>query len=299
MEKQNFVIIGAAKAGTTSLYDYIAQHPQIYIPGKETNFFCQGNLNKYSCQTDSLKVSIIDEYKSLFKGVSKEIAVGEVCPAYMHDPEIAERIFYYRPHAKIIAILRHPVDRAYSNFLHCRLLGWETATDFAKALENEEKIYIPNHKKPEYKVYDYFMYYYKSSGFYYEKLKPYFDRFDKSQIKVYLMEDLHKAPQVLLKDLFKFLGVDSSFPIDVSVKSNVSGIPKNKFLSALAFRKNPIKSLLRPLIPKKLRNDLKRQVVTKQPLSRELRQNLRQEYREDILKLQDLIEQDLSEWLKE
>ena len=116
---------------------------------------------------------------------------------------------------------------------------------------------------------------------------------------MYLMKYLHKNPHVLLKDLLEFLGVDSSFPIDVSVKSNVSGIPKNKLLSALAFRKNPIKSILRPLIPKKLRNDLKKQVVAKQPLSRELRQNLLQEYREDILKLQDLIERDLSGWLKE
>ena len=116
---------------------------------------------------------------------------------------------------------------------------------------------------------------------------------------MYLMEDLQRNTHGLLADLFNFLGVDSSFPIDVSVKSNVSGIPKNKLLSALAFRNNPIKSILRPLIPKKLRNDLKKQVVTKQPLSRELRQNLLQEYREDILKLQDLIERDLSEWLKE
>ena len=116
---------------------------------------------------------------------------------------------------------------------------------------------------------------------------------------MYLIEDLQRNPHALLKHLLEFLGVDSSFPIDVSVKSNVSGIPKNKFLSVLAFRNNPIKSILRPLIPKKLRNDLKRQVITKQPLSRELRQNLLQEYREDILKLQDLIEQDLSEWLKE
>ena len=158
------------------------------MPGKETNFFCQDNLKKYGCQTDSFKVNVVDEYKSLFKGVSKEIVIGEVCPAYMHEPEIADRIFHYRPNAKIIAILRHPVDRAYSNFLHCRLLGWETATNLAKAIKNEEKIYIPNHKKPEYKIYDYFMYYYKSSGFYYEKLKPYFDRFDRSQIKVYLQQ---------------------------------------------------------------------------------------------------------------
>ena len=143
MERQNFVIIGAAKAGTTSLYDYLAQHPQIYMPGKETNFFCQGNLKKYSCQTDSIKFSIVDKYKTLFKGVSNEIVIGEVCPAYMHEPEIAERIFSYIPHAKIIAILRHPVDRAYPNFLHCRLLGWKRLLILLKPLRTKRKFIFP------------------------------------------------------------------------------------------------------------------------------------------------------------
>lgn len=285
----NFLIIGAQKAGTTSLYYYLKQHPQIYMsPIKEPHFFTyEGEKLGYSTPT---RITNVEDYCKLFQGVLKEIAVGEASPSYIYSPKVPERIQHYIPDAKLIAILRHPAERAYSNFVHNIQHGSEPLQDFAQALRKEEKRVCDNQA---------FHLHYKQKGFYYVQMRRYFDRFNRSQIKVYLYEDLITDPISMLQNIFQFLGVDETFTPNVSNRYNVSNTPKNEILRTLVERLKPIKPVFRQFLPGSLQYYIKSQISNKpSPLSPELRRELIDVYREDILKLQYLIQQDLSKWLE-
>jgi hypothetical protein len=303
MTLPNFLIIGAAKAGTTSLYDYLKQHPQIYMSSvKEPKFFAvEGEVLDFRGPGDldatGPKRGVVTElnaYQELFKDVSNEIAIGEASPWYLYIPKASSRIKHYIPDAKLIAILRNPVDRAYSNFLHITRFGREPLTDFAEALQAEEER-IRARWEPHW--------HYKQMGFYYVQLKRYFDLFDRDRIKIYLYENFSANPIGIVQDVFQFLEVDATFIPDISRKGRVAKpVPKNEALDKFLNRPHPLKSLLKPLLPNSFRqpfaNNLRKQNLTKPQCPLKVRQQLIEEYREDILKLQDLIERDLSNWLK-
>jgi hypothetical protein len=140
-------------------------------------------------------------------------------------------------------------------------------------------------------------------GFYHAQLERYFDVFGHNQLKIYLYEDLKADPVGVLGDTFRFLGVEDAFVPDMSLKHNVSGIPKSQALHAFIRQSHPIKSVFKPFVPEQLRLRLKtnlRNRNLRQPpaLSVEARKELAEAYREDILKLQGLIGRDLSTWLE-
>lgn len=303
MTLPNFIIIGAAKSGTTALYHYLEQHPQIYMsPKKETNFFAleAEKLDSHEPSTPQVEkkhkpIDNITAYCELFKGVSDEMAVGEASPWYLYHPRVPERIQHYLPDVRLIAILRNPAERAYSHFLNSVRDGAEPLTDFAQALQ-EEEVRVRNNLDP-------LRWHYQQMGFYYVQLKRYFETFDRRQIQIYLYDDLKANPAGLVQDIFQFLAVDDAFVPDTSLVFNASGIPKNQALHAFLKKRNPIKSILKPFLPKELRQqvtyNLRNQNLEKPtPLPSEMRQRLIEVYREDILKLQDLIQRDLSKWLE-
>lgn len=303
MTMPNFLIIGAAKAGTTALYSYLNQHPQIYMsPQKEPHFFAfegeEVNFGGTAGDREWLNRAAITDfetYRKQFQAPSKQIAIGEASALYLYIPKAAERICHYIPDVKLIAILRNPVDRAYSAFLYQIRDALEPITDFAQALR-EEETRIQNNWVP--------IYYYQQMGFYYTQLKRYFDMFNREQIRVYLYEDFSTNPSSILQDIFRFLGVDDTFTPNMSVRHNVSGIPRNKILNEFLVKPHPIKSIFKPFLPENLRKAIivslkNRRNLDKPPrLSPELRKQIIEVYREDILKLEVLIQQDLSRWLE-
>jgi hypothetical protein len=143
-------------------------------------------------------------------------------------------------------------------------------------------------------------------GFYYTHLKRYFNTLDQPQIKVYLYEDFKINPVSVLQDAFRFLGVDETFIPDLSIKHHVGSIPKNKIWHALWIRLSLIRLVLRSFIPATLHQRIAKYLINLQrwalvkppPLESDVRAELIQIYREDILKLQDLIQRDLSRWLE-
>lgn len=301
MTVPNFIIIGAAKSGTTALYHYLEQHPQIYMsPKKETNFFALEAEKLYFPDAPQVKrtqkpIDNITAYCDLFRGVADETAVGEASPWYLYHPGVPERIQHYLPDAKLIAILRNPVERAYSHFLNSVRDGAEPFTDFAQALQ-EEEVRVHNNLEP-------LRWHYQQMGFYYVQVKRYFETFDRNQIRIYLYDDLKDGPTGLLQDIFQYLAVDDTFAPNMSTRFNMSGFPKSQALHTFLKKKHPIKSVLKPFLPKELRlqitsNLQNRNLEKPAPLSLEMRQRLVELYREDILKLQDLIQRDLAKWLK-
>lgn len=299
MTMPNFLIIGANKAGTSSLYAYLNQHPEIYMsPVKEPMFF---NFNDKKINTTRryqkkiLKdaVNNIEDYQALFQGVSSEKAIGEASTSYLHCSEAAEEIKKYIPDVKIIAILRDPVERAYSNYLMYFRWGVETIPDFALAVREEENRIRNNYPMG---------WYYTKLGFYYESLKHYLEVFAPNQFKIYLYEDWNNNSNEVLRDIFQFLGVDETFVPNISVRHNSAAIPKNKHIDSFIKKPNILKNLVKSLIPAQLRRSLRdkieKQNLGKPSLSPHVRQELINIYREDILKLQDLIHRDLSKWLQ-
>ncbi|NET03831.1 MAG: sulfotransferase [Symploca sp. SIO2B6] len=315
----NFLIIGAAKAGTTALYHYLDQHPDIYMsPKKELNFFAfdgehpdHGGVSDYKGfkryeKLRKISVTKLDEYQYKFRGATTHKAVGEASPMYLYNPRTPQRIYDYKSDMRLIAILRNPADRAHSHFAQYVFKGEEPITDFAQAIKAED-IDVP-HIWWGYR-------HYVRLGFYYRQLQPYFDLFPPHLIKVFLFEDFQTNPQGLLRDIFEFLGVDSSFVADTASKHNQSLVAKNQTIhrslgSLETFLRsgNPVNKMLRAVLPSKLKRlgsqwrveQAHKNLVKGKPyLSTAVRQQLISIYQDDILKLQELIGRDLSSWLKD
>ncbi|MGF1493514.1 MAG: sulfotransferase [Microcoleaceae cyanobacterium] len=297
----NFLIIGAPKAGTTSLYRYLDQHPQVYMsPVKEPHFFTFENEMVAAQGPGDQKrlkgaVTRFEDYCNLFQGAAGEIAIGEASTTYLSSPKAAERIQFYLPQVKLIVILRHPIEAAYASFLHLIRDGDETVTDFAEALDHE-KVRIQSNWDG--------LWHYKTRGFYYQQLKRYFDRFDPQQIRIYRYEALQNNSRELVQDLFSFIGVDPTFCPDLEQKYNVSGIPRSAWINQLTSQSNPMKSMANAIIPQRVRPILINWIKAwnfnnyqKPEISAEVRHQLMKDYQQDILKLQDLVNQDFSDWL--
>jgi Sulfotransferase domain len=305
----NFFVIGAQKAGTTSLYHYLTQHPQVYMsPVKEPCFFNYeidpagvvvesgfGSPGQKGC-----RFSDIQKYRALFRGARGQRAIGEASPPYIYVPGTAERIERHAPGSKVIALLRNPADRAYSAFLHAVRIGKEPLTDFSRALlEEEERVHANWH----------YTFHYRSRGFYYTQLERYYKVFGRERVGVWLYEDLRSNPVGVVQDIFRFLSVDDAFVPDTTSKHNPSGVPKGGIAratiramdtTASAFLETfTSASKIYPLLSR-MRQRIQRQIVAKPPpLDSRLRVDLIGGYREDILELQELIERDLSMWLED
>lgn len=304
MTMPNFLIIGAGKAGTTSIYHYLRQHPDIYMsPLKETNYFAYEatswsgpNQPVRSENGISFPISSIESYRELFRGVANEQAIGEASPLYMSLPGVAGRIKQHLPDAKLIAILRDPVERAYSSYLMHVRDGREKRT-FLQAISEEEGGLCNNGLV-------FGQRHYVRIGFYYQSLRPYFNLFDQNQIAVFLFEDLKNDALGLLRNMFYFLGIAGEYVPDVTIRYNVSGLPKNKLWQPL-LGKSPITKAIRHILPTRLaqpvmafQDILRDRQFVKPPLSPEIRSRMIAGYREDILQLQALIQRDLSAWLE-
>jgi hypothetical protein len=299
----NFIMIGAAKCGSTSLYNYLRQHPDVYMsPIEDANFFVlEGGAIKLYMPPPSEKlgrkwVHDLTGYAALFDGVQGQRAIGESSNIYLNFSRAAERIRHHCPDAKIMAILRNPVDRAFSNFLHLLGMGLEPYADFTEALNAEEKR-MQEGWHP--------MWFYKQTSHYSARLQPYFDLFAKERIKIFLYDDLARDPVALLQKVYGFLGVDTSFRPDVSEVHKSTGVPGSKSLHKFLTEGNPLKTVMKALVPDRMRQNLRANAkklaqrnLVKPSLPDETRELLIDEFREDVLRLQDAIGQDLSHWLR-
>lgn len=300
MSLPTFLVIGAAKSGTTSLYHYLGQHPDIFVsPVKEPGFFAfeghdlnfEGPGDHWMRQTVT---TTMDAYLSNFKDVTVEHAIGECSPVYLYSANAPQRIRLHIPNAGLIAILRDPVERAYSQFLFFVQCGREPLRDFEAALASEEERIAGNWA---------WGWHYTQVGFYYEQLRRYYDLFDPAQIKILLHEDLNDDPRTMLKNTFRFLGVDEAFKADLGTRYNPTNVHRSRTLEAMWRQPNPIRSALKAVTTPVIRSALAKsrwfiRLTRHRPtLSDETARRLALLYRDDILRLQDLIDRDLSAWL--
>jgi hypothetical protein len=296
----NLLILGAAKSGTTSLYYYLDQHPDVFMsPVKELRFFAyEGGVPPLNGPGDQhanrYVVTEWEEYLSIFRGATDESIRGEASPIYLYDPNAPERIHRRLPEVLLIAILRNPVDRAYSHYHHLVKSGRESIRDFEDALEAE-----PGRISDGWE----WSWHYTRVSFYYEQLTRYLKYFDREQIAVYLFEDLMADNVQFAQRVYQWLGIDDSFVPDVSLKLRKTGVPRSqRFQRFLHNPDNVLRRLSRLFLSDQVRDRLltlmKNRNLKKPELSDRVRAELVELYREDVLQLQELLDRDLTHWLE-
>jgi hypothetical protein len=233
-------------------------------------------------------------YKKLFDGANDELIRGEASTLYLYGKYAPRRIAQRSPDARLIALLRHPVERAYSQFLHHVRDTHETTEDFVEAFENESERLD---RGP--------FWHYRRMGHYYGQLKRYYEHFSKSQIKVYLMRDLTNDTRRVWKDVLNFLNVEPSFELpEAENKKNSTGLPKNRLMHTILSLpwRFPILREIVQRIPQSVRNvlsSLRKRNINKPKMNPDLRIKLTSRYfEEDIRLLQVLIDRDLTHWLR-
>ena len=196
----------------------------------------------------------IEEYKELFNGATTQKVIGEASTYYICEPRAAANIKSRVPDAKLVALLRNPTERAYSNFLHCRKNGLEPEHDFRRALDLEQQRTLDGWGM---------IWRYREKGNYFEQLQRYLELFNEEQILICLTDDLMNQPHTLMRRILRFLDVDPNDLPDMS----------------------------------KRRNQAASSLMQQHPLDESTRKQLIADYRDGILKLQELLQRDLSMWL--
>jgi hypothetical protein len=288
----NFIVIGAAKAGTTALYWYLSEHPAVFMSKvKETNFFAygvddEGRLLYGDPDVHRFPVKSLAEYRELFAGAGNAAAVGEASPIYLECPQSAGRIRDLLPEARLICSLRQPVERAYADYL---MYLWRRGRRF----EPERDLTSASvWARPDSR--------WMQVSRYHGQLSRYFALFPRDRLHVFLIDDLKRGAIETVQGVYRFLEIDPTFVPDFETAHNVGGVPSSRFLESVLTNR-AIRSAVEPLIPKRaadwVRGLRTRNMQKAPPLPPDLRQELTGRLRDDILKTSDLIGRSLEHWL--
>jgi len=287
MSLPNFLIIGAQRSGTTSLYEYLKQHPQIFMsPVKEPDFFVSTGQQRSDSPS---MVLTMEAYEALFNGVTDEVAIGEASHRYLPSRDARERIAACLPNPKLIAVLRNPVERGYSHWLHNARNGREPL-DFRGALDAEQERLASDPLGRFGYVY---------TGRYHLHLTGYLQAFAPDQLRVYLFDDLAVDPGAVVKDIFGFLGVDDGFRPKLE-RHMVSGLPRGRMgqlYDQLRKSAGAVKVVKR-VVPGDVRDRLRERFLRRPVFPEDVRRHLIACYRDEIHQLEALLRRDLSSWLR-
>lgn len=277
MTLPTFIVAGAPKAGTHSLYDYLRKHPEVFMPDiKEPRYFAfKGVRDRYR-----YPIETFEEYQALFARAEGCKAIGEASSIYMASPVAAERIKAVMPDVKLIFTLREQVQRTFSIYhMNLRARGANEGLSFLQAMEADHML----RRK------------------YSECLQPFFDNFPREQIKFVLFEDLSRNTAATVRDLYEFIGVDPGFVPNLKV-SNPGGVPKSRRLHRI-MSDDRLRAAARAVFPESAIERLKG--LRNLNLSREKMVMTEAEraaafafFEEDMRRTQDLIGIDLSHWLR-
>jgi len=199
----HFIIFGVARCGTTSLYNYLTQHPKVAAAtAKEVSFFDYHFHQGRSWYTQHFPLRIHHYY-------DKQLVTGEATPSYMHHPLVPGRIKEWLPTVKLILLLRNPVDRAYSHYCQIVNTGRETLPfDIAVRLQLAERDFFMQEQVLTNEKYFRRVYYpdaYISKSVYIENIKRWFNTFPQAQILVVKNEELATQPEIVFQTVLQFL----------------------------------------------------------------------------------------------
>lgn len=290
MNLPTFIIAGTAKAATTSLYAYLAEHPDIYMSEvKETRYFAYepSNPDHQQAGPNRFPIRTFEEYVALFEDVDGQSAIGEASPQYIFSQHARLRMREVLPDVKLIFSLRNPAERLYS--LHqMNLRNGQDKRSFSDMIRQERERLV-------------------QFG-YAQSLRPWFEDFGADQIHVLLFRDLHREPGDELQKIFRFLNVDPAFSPDLETKHNVGGVPRNSAVHGMlkSIRRSNLTKSLVATMPSSLRGRLSRQAQELEAANLKRSDGmieadelfLHELFSEDTDALEELLGRDLSVWRK-
>jgi Sulfotransferase family len=310
----NFFLVGAPRAGSTSLYHHLDQHPDIFMgPMKEINYFSdelRGTNYAPELQPQVRRdeeaqrryldgptlekrfagiVTEWDDYCRLYAGVREERAIGEASIGYLWSKSAPERISAYMPTAKILIVLRNPIDRAYSQ--HLQNIN---SNGFRGSFRDHLEAALANQGNETISILHPFL----EFGLYADQVLRYQRLFPPEQIGLWLYEE-RSAPG-FLKQVYEFLGVDGEFVPDTSARYLEQQIPQVPGLNTM-LKNGRVRGVLRKLVPPTMRSSLHGLVYKRSrsmQMDRTDRELLIGYYREDVGRLGEILRRDLSAWLQ-
>lgn len=296
MQLPNLLVLGAAKAGTTTLYDLLIEQENIYMSFvKEPMFFSRDDYFERG----------LGWYAETFFAESEAYKLrGEATPHYLYwADKVAPRIRESLPdhQIKFIIILRDPVDRAYSWYWNMIKEGEETLS-FEDSLAQEPERLQANGEELRSK--GSMAYGYRKGGMYASQIKEFLKVFPKENFYFLLQEDLQSPHSKALTGLYNFLGADAMKTGEVFTKRNPSTLPYSRTLQSWLRKQSGIKEVAKRLLPFRLRYSLKKYLIGKNTrtfaypaMKAQTRKELRRKFADEITELQILLGRDLSHWV--
>jgi len=278
----NFFIVGTQKAGTTTLYEYLKEIPEVYMsPIKEPRYF---NSEIFFSHISVIKDK--SEYLNLFRNVKDQKAIGEASSGYLRDPMSAKLIHDAVPKAKIIILLRDPIERAFSAYLMHKSKG-VTKKSFHEIISEGNK------RKPgnsnEFRVY-------LLHGLYNKQVKKYYDVFRPNRVKVWIFEEFVKNHELILREVLDFLGIDSNIPKNIGKTYNEYGVPRGKISEKILGSKTVVR-MVNKLVPQSFALNIRKNIllnVEKKPtILEEDRKALESFFLEDVKELEKFLQRKL------
>jgi hypothetical protein len=279
-------MVGAPKSGTSSLYQYLMQHPDVFMSDpKEPHFF----YNRSAPGSPVLVGKDLDPYLKLFEEVSEQVRAGEASTSYLWLTNAAQEISRLQPEAKIIILLRDPVDRAYSHY-------WHQVRDGIEPLSFDEALLCEPERVRRGLWHGL---YYVENGRYARQVTRYLETFGAESVRVYLFEDLIRDARSVCRDVFQFLGVDPSVPVEARRAYNRGGVPRSRLFAKVI--RSPIKEPLKKALPETVRRNLGDRIrgTNNKPIpemNSRIKTHLREVFREDVLRLEEIIGRNLRHW---
>jgi hypothetical protein len=269
----NFLIIGAMKGGTTSLYRYLSDHPQIFMPSVKEPLFFSSNWDRG-----------LDWYERLFEGAGQVAAIGEASTeytAYPHIPDVPMRVAKLLPEVRLVYIVRHPIERMLSEYHYNLVRGLERDPSADKALLQDSTYY--------------------NVSCYALQIEQYLEHFSRDQLLVLKSEDLRRDRVRTLGRVYEFLGVDGTWqPTHLWEEFQTSSKKRSRRHVDNALRKVPGYRRLASLAPQSLKQVKYRLTTRKAPpkpsLSEGARRELKDRLRDDVRRLRDHLGEDVDEW---
>ncbi len=275
------------------IMEYLRQHPEVFLPlEKEPNFYAIDGNPAASPVLRSRAVVTRDAYDRLYRSAPPDRQRGDISPEYLRNPFAAGRIHQDHPDTRLVAILRNPIERAWSDFLLHRRDGNEPCEQFEDALAQQvERQSGDDHRAGHY----------IDSGMYHQQLLRYLDLFDRSQILIVLYDDLVADRDGVMRTMFGHIGVDDAFRTVEEDAINASGVPKNRAVAVVIKSRAKLRPFVSRGILEKLRPTWDRLLskgLAKPALTNETRRLLVDIYRDDVAALGAVLGRDLSHWLE-
>jgi hypothetical protein len=292
MRGPNFFVVGAPKAATTALYHALRRHDDVFLPElKEPHFYAYLADASAAGHLYPDPATARQRYRDLYAGVGDESAIGDCSTTNLVVAGAAAAIAADVPDARIVAVLRHPVDRAFAHWVHFRAAGGEPIADFAQAVREEQ---------PRREAGLPFTYRYLEWGRYSTQLPPFFAHFGRERVLVHLYDDLVADPQGVVRATLRFLGLDDGRGVPHLERHNEMRVSRVPVLQRALEGRGRSGRVVGAAVPAPARRALagwtKERLSHKPVLDPGLRAELATQLSHEIAALEQLLGRDLSAW---